>query len=72
VRDDRNYFLMRAEEEKARAAESGNKQARRARLRLASTYRRAALKRCPRSLPGVDLLNVIAADFLRPPHPRQP
>jgi hypothetical protein len=50
VQDDRNYLLMRAEEEEARAADSQNEVVRNTHLTLAATYRRTALECCPKSL----------------------
>ncbi|MCL6729477.1 hypothetical protein [Sphingomonas hankyongi] len=49
--DDRDYFLSRAAEEEAKAAESDNEAAQEAHSRLAEYYRRTAAHRGPRPLP---------------------
>ena len=47
---DKDYFLIRAEEEQAKAAESNNEAAQEAHLRLAEFYRQTAQKRGPKAL----------------------
>lgn len=48
MEDDRNYLLMRAEEEEAKAAQSHDEAVKSVHLDLAEMYRRTALAYCPR------------------------
>jgi len=66
VDDDRNYLLMRAEEEEAKAAQSQVEAVKSAHLDLAAAYRRTALAYCPRLLPVDSTAGRLAAD---PPLP---
>ena len=47
---DENYFLMRAEQHEAKAAESENDAAKACHLRIARYYRQSAIDHCLRSL----------------------
>ena len=62
VDDDRNYLLMRAEEEEAKAAQSQHEAVKSAHLDLAAVYRRTALAHCPRSLPVDRTIHPLVAD----------
>jgi hypothetical protein len=56
VEQDAHYFLMRAEQEEAKAAATQNEAARICHVRLATIYRQTALSQCSTSL-GECLLN---------------
>jgi hypothetical protein len=71
VIDDRNYLLMRAEEEEAKASGSSDEAVKRAHLGLAVVYRRTALSFCPRWLP-VDQATHPKANFPEPVSPPTP
>ena len=68
VEDDRNYLLMRAEEEEAKAAQSQVEAVKCAHLGLASAYRRTALAHCPRLLPLNKTIRPLVFDPLEPMH----
>lgn len=71
VEDDRNYLLMRAEQEEAIAARSMDEAVKRAHLGLAAAYRRTALDFCPRFLPLDRAAQPLPVDPTEP-HSRQP
>jgi hypothetical protein len=55
VERDEHYFLMRAEEEEAKAAATGDPAVKDCHLRMAGVYRRSAFDGCSRSLGDCEL-----------------
>lgn len=70
--DDRNYLLMRAEQEEAKAARSTIEAVKRAHLELASVYRNTAMSLCPRWLPVDRAVDPVSANAPDPAQPEKP